>query len=259
VGPGTSSASGSAGTGAEETDNGADGMLMRASRCEVLQHVLGGMLHDLNGPLNNIALTLALVSAGVARSAAAAPADAALARLARHAATLDAEVRRLAECSQAMSRTLQDALAGADREPVELAALVADVRRRLRHHAALRDIVVEEPVAADDGVVVHVERDALQLALSGLLLGACAACEADARVALRTARQGDQATVAIAARPATLPDHVRAALDAMVVPPPSAALHLAAGRLAVRAQGGRVSFGFGVREIVIDIALPATS
>jgi hypothetical protein len=45
----------------------------------------------------------------------------------------------------------------------------------------------------------------------------------------------------------------------MVVPPPSGALHLVAGRLAVRAQGGLVSFSFGADEIVIDIALPATS
>jgi hypothetical protein len=123
----------------------------------------------------------------------------------------------------------------------------------------LRDIVVEDLVAADDGVVVRVERDALQLALSGLLLGACAACKPGATIALRTARRGDQAIVTIAARPAALSEDARAALDAMVVPPPSAALHLAAGRLAVRAQGGVVSFGVGAGEIVIDIALPATS
>jgi len=234
-------------------------MLLRASRCEVQQHVLAGLLHDLNGPLNTIALTLALVSSGVARSAAAAPADAALARLARHVATLEAEMQRLADSSQAMSRTLQEALQESVAEPLVLAPLVVEARRRLRHHAALRDIVVDEVVAADDGVVVHAGRDALQLALSALLLGACAACERDARVALRTDRRGDQAIVTIAARPASLPGDVRAALEAMVVPPPRAALHLAAGRLAARAQGGLVSFAFGEDEIVIDVALPATT
>jgi hypothetical protein len=107
--------------------------------------------------------------------------------------------------------------------------------------------------------MVHAERDALQLALSALLLGACAACEPDARVALRTDRRDDRAIVTIAARPAALPDDVRAALDAMVIPPPRAALQLAAGRLAVQAQGGLVSFAFGANEIVIDVALPATT
>lgn len=256
--PATSSSSGSAEAAAPATDDAVAGMLLRASRCEVQQHVLGGMLHDLNGPLNTVALTLALVSAGVTRSLAAAPQDAALTRLARHVATLGTEVRRLADSSQAMSRTLHESLADAPPEPVELAVLVADVRRRLRHHAALRDIVVEELVATDDGVVVHAVRDGVQLALSGLLLGAFAACQPDARVTLHTARRGDRAIVTIGARPAALPDGVRVALDAMVIPPPEAALHLAAGRLAMRAQGGVVSFGFGADEIVIDVALPAT-
>ena len=60
----------------------------------------------------------------------------------------------------------------------------------------------------------------------------------------------------IDARPAMLATDVRAALDAMVVPPPPAVLHLAAGRHAVRAQGGTVSFHPGENDLVIEVALP---
>jgi len=233
-------------------------MLIRLSRAEVQQHVIGGLLHDLNGPLNNLSLTLALVATAVARGAAAAPADASMTRLARHVATLEAEVRRLADCSQAMGRTLQDESAGDAPELVDLSALVVQVRRRLRHHAALHDILLEEVESADAGVAVRAERDALHFAICALLLGACAACEPDARVALRVARRGEQAIITMTARPAAVPEDVRHALDATVVPPPSMALHVAAGRLVVRAQGGLVSLSFGETDVVIEVGLPAT-
>jgi signal transduction histidine kinase len=232
-------------------------VLLRASRCEVQRQVIGGLLHDLNGPLNNIALTLALVTTGIARSVAAAPDDPAMTRLARHVATLEAEVRRLAECSQAMGRSLQDDFAGASAEPIVLEPLVAEIRRRLRHHAALHEIVFEDIDAEDSDIAVRAARDALQLALSALLLGACAACTPESRVGFRIARRGAQATLTVSARAAVLSPEVRDALDTMVMPPPAGALHLAAGRRAVQAQGGLVSFAHGANDVVIDIAFPA--
>jgi signal transduction histidine kinase len=240
------------------TTDALEAMLVRASRSDVQQHVLGGLLHDLNGPLNNIALTLALVSAGVARQLAAAP-DPAITRLARHVSTLESEMSRLAELSQSMARMLQDDPAGRAVEPVPLDALVVEVRRRLRHHAALQDILLEDVVAEDQGALVHAARDALQLGLSALLLGACNACRPDARIGIRTSRRGADAVVTITARPAALPADVQAALDAMVVPPPPEALNLAAGRLVARQQGGVVTIACGADHLVIDITFPARS
>jgi signal transduction histidine kinase len=230
-----------------------EAMVVRASRGDVQQHVLGGLLHDLNGPLNNIALTLALVSAGIARQFAAAP-DPAIARLARQVATLEAEVARLADSSQAMGRVLQEETGGVAAEPVPLDALVVEVRRRLRHHAALHDIVLDDAVMEDKGAVVRAERESLQLALSALLLGACGACRADARISIRTARRDADVVVTITARPAALPADVQASIDAMVVPPPPAALNLAAGRLVAQNNGGLVTIASGADHLVIDIA-----
>ena len=241
---------------AGSTDDALRAMLVRTSRREVQQHVLGGLLHDLNGPLNSIALTLALVSAGIARQFAATP-DPAITRLARHVATLEAEVGRLAESSRAMSRMLQEDAGRSVAEPVPLDALVVEVRRRLRHHAALHDIVLDDAVIEDQGAVVHAERESLQIALSALLVGACNACRPDAHVGLRTSRRDADVVVTITARPAVLPADVQAAIDATVVPPPPGALNLAAGRLVAQKNGGQVTIACGADHVVIDIAFRA--
>jgi hypothetical protein len=75
-------------------------------------------------------------------------------------------------------------------------------------------------------------------------------------VGLCTACRGVQAVVTIFARPAMLTPELRAALDTMPVPPPRGALHLAAGRHAMRAQGGVVSVETRESELLIEIALP---
>ena len=234
---------------------GAVHTLLQASRCAVQQHVLGGLLHDLNGPLNNIALTLALLSATVAREVAASPGDAGVQRLVRHAGTLETELRRLTACSHAMSSVLH--AEGAGPEPVVLHDMALEVQRQLRHHAAMHEITLDATGEAD-GTAVDADRDMLRFALLALVLALCGVCAPGARVALDARRRGDDDVVRISARPATLSDAGRAAFDSAVVSPPSEWLHLVAGRAAATAQGALVSLASGERdEVVIEVALRA--
>ena len=229
--------------------------LLQASRCAVQQHVLGGLLHDLNGPLNNIALTLALVSATVARQAAAAPDDGLVARLTRHVTTLEAELRRLASSSHAMAGVLHGT--GAEPEPVVLRELAGEAVRQLRHHAALHDVALEQAVAGDD-VAVVADRDMLRFALLALMLAACALCAPGARIVLEARRRGGDAVAVLTACPAALADAGRAAFDAPLVSPRAEWLHLVAGRVAVAAQGGRITLASSAHdEVVIELAFDA--
>jgi signal transduction histidine kinase len=229
--------------------------LLQASRCAVQQHVLGGLLHDLNGPMNNIALTLALVAATVARQAAATPDDPLVARLVRHVATLEAEMLRLGSRSQAMASVLH--AEGSGPEPIALRDVAGEVRRQLRHHAALHEIALDEAAPGDDATV-DADRERLRFALLALVLAACALCAPGARVVLDVRRRGHEALVRIAAQPATLPDAGRAAFDSPLVSPPSEWLHLVAGRVAATAEGGHVAIVSDARdEVVLEVAFPA--
>lgn len=230
-------------------------MLVQASRCGVQQHVLGGLLHDLNGPLNTIALTLALVSSLVGRQLAADPDDALALRVARHVAMLEAEARRLGASSQSMSSVLH--AEEGDAQTFALGELIEEARRQLRHHATLHDIALEH-VGDGGGALVHTAREPLRFALLALLLSACAMCDRGGRVVVSGFCRGDDAVVDIAARPAVLPAAARAAFDAPLVSPASEWLHLAAGRLVVTRTGGTVDLvARNADEVAIEIAMHA--
>lgn len=226
----------------------AEESLVEASRCRAQQHVLGGLVHDLNGPLNNLTLTLALMEGVIARHPPDAPAEAAFARLRRYLATLQGESARLAANAQGMGAMLH-----AESCPpvhVPLGPVLDEVRARLRHHAALREVDLE--VAPVDGeTTAHLDPGALRLALIDLTLAAIACATGRARITLQASAAAATVTVGIEVSPAVLPPAAVAAFDALVVAPASEWLELVAGRLIVMQQGGRATLGTREQSVTI--------
>lgn len=139
--------------------------LLDAARARRQEALTAGFLHDLNGPLNNVNLTLALLDATLGRARAAAPGDGLLDRCQRHVALLQAESLRLQQWSRVVGNVL---LAPEGAEPrADLLVLLGEVHRMVRHQAALHELMLS--VAAPEGVMVAIDPWHLRLLLLDVL------------------------------------------------------------------------------------------
>ncbi len=141
--------------------------LRLANQAIVNAYLASALLHEINAPLNNVKLTLALCDASLARAAPdAVPADLRN-RLERYFKVVGDETSRLAvlldELRQMSSASPSPA------ETFDLRSLSADVARLMRHEATIRQIKLRTE-AGDEPVNAHADRRLALLALLGLVI-----------------------------------------------------------------------------------------
>jgi len=139
--------------------------LLDAARARRQEALAAGFLHDLNGPLNNVNLTLALLDTTLGRARVAAPGDSLLDRCQRHVALLQAESLRLQQWSRTVGSVLITPEASEPR--ADLLVLLGEVHRMVRHQAALHEVMLS--VAAPEGVMVAIDPWHLRLLLLDVL------------------------------------------------------------------------------------------
>jgi signal transduction histidine kinase len=227
-------------------------LVVAASRAHTQDLVMAGLLHDLNGPLNNLGLTLTLLERALA--SATDPATGALAsRLRRYLDTLAHESARLG----AWSRTAAAAVHAAEPAdaPAPLASLVEAARASLRHHATLSEVRLDVVHGAHDDVSVH-GAPVVRAAMLAFLAAAIALAGPGGFVQVTLARSGADALVRIVLPGARVPaEVVRALDDTALVSASSVACDIVAGRALVDSVHGRASVRDDASASTIEIAL----
>jgi signal transduction histidine kinase len=231
-----------------------DWSLIAASRADAHQYVLAGLLHDLNGPLNNFNLTLALLSGTLARITAQQPDDPALERCRRYADTLTNETRRFSECARAMTAAVTPA------EPstgvLSISALLHGAQHALRHHASLREVRMRLD-ATDAEACAAGDTDLLHLALIDLMLAAIDATAAGGEIAVTPEPRDGTLSIRIVARPARVSaDALRGTEDVLAFPGPQSLGFVAARRIIERHGGVATMRTDAGDALVVDARMP---
>jgi signal transduction histidine kinase len=236
----------------DRADDG-DAALIAASRANASRHVLAGLLHDLNGPLNNLNLTLALLSGTLPRIATQQPADAALERCCRHADTMADQTRRFSEGARAMSAAVAPAEHAAGVALVS--ALLHDAQNALRHHASLREVRTSIAPAAP-GLAVSGDLDLLRLALVDLLLTAIDETTAGGDITVTADDADGGLCLRIRARAAPVNGGGPDAGGDMLASPSAQWLGYVAARRILELHGGSATLHADADALVIEARMP---
>lgn len=232
-----------------------DNALLLASEAQANRHVLTGLVHAAKGPLNNFNLTLALLSAGVARGDALASTPEAAARRTRYIDVLQKEATRLASCIDEIH--VLTVRHEPSREPIDLVATSIDCARVLRHGATMREVSLELDVPGQPVMGIG-DPQLVRLALLSFTICVLELTPAGGRVAWRVMhdRHTLAPSVAITTSQPVLPRALATALFRLSCMAESDYSGAIAARLIVEAQGGDVILhdaGDGAPGILLHI------
>ena len=218
----------------------ADRAQLLASEAKANQYALTGLVHDAKGPLNNFNLTLALLSAGVARGDVLAATAEAAARRTRYIDVLQKEAARLASCiDEIHALTVRHE---PTEEPIDLAATSVACARVLRHGATMREVNLELDVP-EQPVMAIGDPQLVRLALLSFTICVLELTPPGGRVMWRVLREGDThaALVVITTSRPVIPRALATALFRLSCTAESDYSGAIAARLIVEAQGGDVA------------------
>jgi len=220
--------------------DGAERAQVMASECTANRHVIASLVHDAKGPLNNLHLTLALLTSTIGRMNAAHDQQDALARCQRYLDVMQTEETRLAA-------RLNDIHALTQRfdvtcERVDVGVLLRDVARLLRHEARIRDAKLELDVATGPAWTFG---DPHQLQLAFLAFCECLvdAARPASVITLRVSAdtQSGAPRVRLIGTSVAMPVGVTAHLFRISATPDTDAQAVLAGRMIIEAHGGDVT------------------
>jgi signal transduction histidine kinase len=217
-----------------------DRALLLASEAQANRHVLTGLVHAAKGPLNNFNLTLALLSAGVARGDVLAATAEAAARRTRYIDVLQKEAARLASCiDEIHALTVRHE---PTEEPIDLAATSVACARVLRHGATMREVNLELDVP-EEPVMAIGDPQLVRLALLSFTICVLELTPPGGRVTWRVLRHGDTpaASIIITTSRPVIPRTLATALFRLSCTAESDYSGAIAARLIVEAQGGDVA------------------
>ena len=227
-------------------------LVVAASRARTQEILVAGLLHDLNGPLNNVRLTLELLARVLARQPAGDADTAAAARVRRYLDTLTQESARMTAWTHVASAALAPAPAAS--APDALAALLAEAQRLFRHHAALSEVRLD--VASDTAAEMRVvDAAATRALLATLLCAAIALATAGGTVRVDALARDAHARVRAAIAPAS-DDAARALAHSQDAPRSPLELDLASVRVQARSLHGDSSLRVGEGAATLEVALP---
>jgi signal transduction histidine kinase len=235
----------------------ADAALVAASRSQAQDHVIAGLLHDVNGPLNNVSLTLSLLESAMGRLAHVDGLDELAARCRRYVDVLRTESARLVQWTREAGSAVHPGMPAGD--PASLAELLGELQRMLRHHATLCGVSIEVGVI-DPMLQVAGDGGRVRLALLDFLMAAIGFSAAGGRIAVSCDAGDDSLRLCIDMPDATLPADAQRWLCHMLATPPADAWPLVAGRLLIEEQGGSSALSSPVgKGLRVDIRLPRHS
>ncbi|HXR57221.1 MAG TPA: hypothetical protein VN858_10480 [Casimicrobiaceae bacterium] len=216
-----------------------DRALLLASEAQANRQVLTGLVHAAKGPLNNFNLTLALLSAGLARDGASPATPEANARRSRYVEVLQNESARLAACID----EIHALTIGRDesREAIDLCAIARDCARVLRHGATMREVALELDVP-QRVVTAFGDPQLVRLALLSFTICVLELTSAGGRVGWRvgTGNGGHTALIGITTSEPKVPPALARAIFRLSCTAESEYSAAIAARLIVEAQGGDV-------------------
>jgi len=233
-----------------------DAALLLASEALANRHVLMGLVHAANGPLNNFNLTLALLATSIARAQASIAPETG-ARWTRYVDVLRNESARLANFVEDI-HTLT-APHTPSREAIDLGAMLRECARVLRHDATIREIDLELD-APQAPTYAMGDAQLVRLALLAFVICLLDLTPPRGRIGWRlTAGNASSVpAVSITTSHVPLPPDLAASLFALsrtAESPYSAAI---AARLIIEAQGGDVALdGNGAGQSGFRIQIPA--
>lgn len=227
----------------------ADRTQLLASEFIASRHIVTSMLHDANGPLNNVHLALALLASSLAHLEADVDA-ATYARVTRYLDVLQAEEKRLAERLNAIGAYAQPR--APVREPVDITGVLRAIRRLLRHEATLHEAVIDVD-APDAPIAVIADPHQLQLALLHLCTSLIEGARRGAIITLRL-HDADDVRIDLEATGVTLPEALDADLFRVSCASGSDFAAAIASRMIIEGVGGELTIvrtgtthGFEVR------------
>ena len=244
-------------------------LIVAASRARTQEVIVAGLLHDLNGPLNTLRLTLELLERVLA-SRVSGDADASNPRVRRYLDTLREESARMTVWSRSASAAVAS---GTATERQGLRALLDEALRLLRHHAVLSEVRLEAGAATERAAAGDVAADievadvaadievadvaATRALLATLVYAAIAVAPAGAVVQARIAAHGAQARVRVAVTPAAVPaDAERAFARPQEAPDSALAVDLVSLRAQTEALQGHAFLHADAQGATLEIALP---
>ena len=237
------------------TMDNADCAQVMASECRANRHVIAGLVHDAKGPLNNLHLTLSLLTSTIARIDTGSDQHDALVRCKRYLDVMQTEEARLAARLNDLHALTERT--GAEPERVEVGALLAAVARLLRHEARIRDARLELDVA---GAPAWTFGDPRQLQLAFLSFCECLV-DAARPASLITLGVGsdtpsDGTRVRIVGTSVTMPVGVTAHLFRIGSAADTDHQAVRAGRMIIEAHGGEVALVSDASSGGFAIGLP---
>ena len=224
-----------------------DRSVMLAARMRLQRHLAGAWVHDLNGPLNNVNLTLELLTAKLASGG-----PELREKCERHLTVLKQETRRAA----ALLRLVQERDRSSERaQSVDLRAEMETALRVCKREAGTRRARISLDCTAKP-VLVTGCRAELSLAVLSLMHVSLACASEGAKLDCALAVAGSKATLRYDVRPGTLEERcVVASQTVLPVHGADAAGYLYAARVALEANGGAIEVICGRAS---DCAIVAT-
>lgn len=212
---------------------------VKASECHGNRHLLANLVHDAKGPLNNIHLTLALLTSTIARMDPASDPRGLIGRCQRYLDVMQTEEHRLSARLNDIHALTQRADATIER--IEIGGLVREVVRLLRHEARIRDATIDVDVAAGPAWTFGVAHQ-LQLALLAFCESVVEASRPASTIIVRLLAdtQSGDVTVKLVGSSAMPPD-VTANLYRIGVTADVTSEAIVAGRIIIEAHGGNVA------------------
>jgi len=217
---------------------------VKTGECHGNRHLIANLVHDAKGPLNNMHLTLALLSSTIDRMDPTLDPRGLIGRCQRYLGVMQTEEHRLSArlndihaLTQPMDTTM---------ERIEVGKLVREVTRLLRHEARIRDASIDVEVGSGPAWTLG---DAHQLQLAFLAFCECVV-EASSPASMIVARlladtQSGDVTVMLVGTGVALPTQVITNLFRISASADVTIEAIVAGRMIIEAHGGNVAITNG--------------
>jgi hypothetical protein len=228
-------------------------LVVAASRAHAQEVMVASLLHDLNGLLNSVHLTLELLERALAQRAQGGSDAATDARTRRYLDTLKQEAARVTAWSRAAGAAIAPPGAG---EARDLVAVVAEAQRLFHHHAAVANVRVESVTAGVEDVRVD-DVAATRALLATLLCAAIAMASSDGLVRIELGADETRARLLVTVAPAVVTaDAARALADPQHAPRSTLEADLWSVRAQAESLRGAASLRTDAKGVVLEVALP---
>ena len=224
----------------------ADRALVRVAQALANRHLLTGLVHDAKGPLNNVKLTLALLSSDMARAESAGLPAPDTARWRRHLDTLLMETGRLDDSLRRIDAITRPGDGSSD-EFVDARDALREVTGALHHEAMMREVTMALEAPASAAWILADARQ-LRCALLGFTVCMLDVTQPGGTIVWSVRVAEPDILLHVAATPSKLPDGLMREFFRVTGTGESDYAAAIAGRVIIEAGGGEVTLETGSNQ-----------